>query len=274
VIASDLDGDGILDLAVTCPDAAKVHVYLGEKGAFSALPPLDLPGTNPDAAAAGEVDGDGKSDLVVANVGGGTVLLLRGKGDGSFEDAVEIGKCGGASSVVLADPDGDGLLDIAASCTLWDAVLALRSSGAGSWDPTLYESGRLPVTLAAADLTGDGRGDLAAGDSGSRGITVLPADGPEPPAGLFRRGEVSNDGRLDISDAVQTLLFLFGGGREPACRDAADATDDGSVDITDPIYTLNYLFLGGREIPAPGPSACGPDETADGLPECVEPCAA
>ena len=273
VIASDLDGDGTLDLAVACPDAAKVHVYLGEKGAFSASPPLDLPGRNPDAAAAGEVDGDGKSDLVVADLGG-TILLLRGKGDGSFEDAVEIGECGAASSIVLADPDMDGRLDIAASCTLWDAVLALRSSGAGSWDPILYESGRLPVTLAAADLTGDGLGDLAAGDTGSRSITVLPADGPEAPAGLFRRGEVSNDGRLDISDAVQTLLFLFGGGREPSCRDAADATDDGSVDITDPIYTLNYVFLGGREIPAPGPSVCGPDETPDGLPECVEPCAA
>ena len=86
----------------------------------------------------------------------------------------------------------------------------------------------------------------------------------------FRRGEVNLDGRVDISDAVRTLSFLFLGGAPIGCMDAADSDDNGNVNITDPIYLLNHLFLGGRELPPPGIDACGEDPSADEL----EPCGA
>lgn len=90
----------------------------------------------------------------------------------------------------------------------------------------------------------------------------------------FVRGEANSDKRIDISDPVFTLSFLFLGGVEPRCFDALDSDNDGILNITDPIYTLNFLFLGGPSIPPPYPD-CGPDFGPEDLLECADsPCSA
>jgi len=91
----------------------------------------------------------------------------------------------------------------------------------------------------------------------------------EPPPGGFRRGDANGDLAVDISDAVTTLGYLFTGGVEPPCLDAADANDDGALDISDAVTSLGYLFTGGVAPPTPGPEACGPDPTADPLGACA-----
>ncbi|MGQ9590550.1 MAG: alpha-2-macroglobulin family protein [Planctomycetota bacterium] len=78
----------------------------------------------------------------------------------------------------------------------------------------------------------------------------------------FVRGDSTDDGKVDISDAVTALAYLFLGGAAPDCLDASDANDDGTLNITDPIYLLGYLFLGGPAPPAPFPEA-GEDPTRD-----------
>ena len=65
----------------------------------------------------------------------------------------------------------------------------------------------------------------------------------------FQRGDANADGRLDLSDAITVLSFLFTGGIEPTCRRSADVNDDGEVNITGPIRLLGHLFLGD---PPPG----------------------
>jgi hypothetical protein len=90
-------------------------------------------------------------------------------------------------------------------------------------------------------------------------ITVL------PDIATFVRADSNDDFRIDLSDAVSTLSFLFLGGREPRCPDAADYNDDGAIDLSDAIGTLQFLFLDGRRhppAPYPGP---GTDPTADFL---------
>ena len=81
----------------------------------------------------------------------------------------------------------------------------------------------------------------------------------------FIRADSNVDGETDISDAVRTLMFLFQGASDPPCLSAADSNDDGYIDISDAIHTLNDLFIPGTAIPDPGPFACGPDPTPDGL---------
>ncbi len=93
-----------------------------------------------------------------------------------------------------------------------------------------------------------------------------------PPAALFRRGDANDDGEIDISDTVRVLLRLFGGNAGLLCEDAADSNDDGTIDISDAAYILESLFLGGTLPPAPGPSDCGPDPTADTLSDCEAAC--
>jgi hypothetical protein len=85
-----------------------------------------------------------------------------------------------------------------------------------------------------------------------------------PPPRFFLRGDVDSSGSIDISDAVKLLNFLFIGGGEPACMDAADLNDRGSVDISGAISILNFLFLGGPAPKVPFPFK-GIDPTEDSL---------
>ena len=64
---------------------------------------------------------------------------------------------------------------------------------------------------------------------------------------------------MDLADAMHVLSFLFLGGPEPSCMEAANPVDVSGVDITDGIYILNWLFLGGSPLPSPGPFDSGPD---------------
>ena len=92
------------------------------------------------------------------------------------------------------------------------------------------------------------------------------------PDGRFRRGHINEDGRLDISDPIGLLGYLFLGGTVAPCPDATDANDDGKVDLSDAVYLLTFLFLGGTPPPEPGPDSCGLDPSADALGECEVPC--
>jgi len=85
---------------------------------------------------------------------------------------------------------------------------------------------------------------------------------------VFQRGDADRNGVLEISDAIRTLKFLFTGGTEMHCYDAADANDDGEVEIGDPIFLLSYLYGGGADPKAPY-GACGPDPTPDPI-DCDE----
>ncbi|MGE4631745.1 MAG: hypothetical protein AAEJ47_01785, partial [Planctomycetota bacterium] len=71
------------------------------------------------------------------------------------------------------------------------------------------------------------------------------------------RGDVNADGMHDISDAVSSLEYLFGGGGV-ACEASADANNDDQIDIADAIFLLSYLFSGGLVPEDPFP-ACGQD---------------
>jgi len=81
----------------------------------------------------------------------------------------------------------------------------------------------------------------------------------------FVRGDTNLDRKVEISDPISTLAFLFQDrAAKFQCADAMDADDDGAVNITDAVITLQFLFLGGKPPVAPYPD-CGGDTTPDGL---------
>jgi len=84
------------------------------------------------------------------------------------------------------------------------------------------------------------------------------------PGVVFLRADTNESGRVDISDAIATLTFLFLGGPDPACHDRMDANDDGRLDLTDGVFTLEFLFFRGAAPPPPFP-APGRDPSADAL---------
>ena len=108
------------------------------------------------------------------------------------------------------------------------------------------------------ELLGNSAGE---GTVGPRNALVCGSGGGRQ----FRRGDVNEDGGTNLADAVATFNFLFLGGDEPPCLDAADTNDaDDALNLTDGVYLLNFLFLGGDAPPAPGPFDCGPE--GDGSP--------
>ena len=63
-------------------------------------------------------------------------------------------------------------------------------------------------------------------------LLVLPVG--ELRAVEFLRADSNSDGKVSISDAYFTLVFLLNGGQRPECEDAADTNGDGTVNISEP----------------------------------------
>ena len=61
---------------------------------------------------------------------------------------------------------------------------------------------------------------------------------------------------MNISDSQSVFGYLFLGRAEPSCRDSADVNADGKLDISDGIRLLQFLFSGGAQPSAPYPE-CG-----------------
>jgi hypothetical protein len=62
---------------------------------------------------------------------------------------------------------------------------------------------------------------------------------------VYLSGDVNYDGKLNVSDAIYLVNYLFKGGPKPHPMEAGDADRDGKVSVSDVIYLINYLFKGG-----------------------------
>lgn len=129
-----------------------------------------------ESVAVADVNGDGKLDLLVANscttstnCTDGTVAVLLGNGDGTFQTAVTYDSGAPfATGIAVADVNGDGTPDLlvadfcASSSNCNGAVAVLLGNGDGTFQTAvIYDSGGyLAVAVAAADVNGDGKPDL------------------------------------------------------------------------------------------------------------------
>ncbi|MGA9509722.1 MAG: FG-GAP-like repeat-containing protein [Candidatus Sulfotelmatobacter sp.] len=242
VALADVNGDGHLDILVAnqcvspsgCSSSG-VAVLLGNgDGTFQPGVSFGVAGSNAYSIVAADVNGDGKVDLVVAeqcssnnNCNAGSVAVLLGNGDGTFQSSVDYNSGGlYAFGVAVADLNGDGHPDLVVSnycisnsnCT-YGTVDVLLGNGDGTFQSAVsYNSGGYYSRfVTVADLNADGKPDLIVislcnnynnCDLGSVGVLLGNGDGTFQAASSYSAGgqnaysvaaaDVNSDGKLDV----------------------------------------------------------------------------
>ena len=231
--------------------------YLEDRTVPTFLAPVNYAaGTAPAAIAVGDLNADGKQDIVVANnVSVGTVSTLLGNGDGTFQAPVSSRDGIAPSSIVVADFNGDGKLDVATTSTSSTLVNVLMGNGDGTFQaPVWYLLGTYANHMTVGDFNGDGHPDLAADSTGYGGTifvlknagdgTFLPAQSYAAGAGAMdvRVADLNNDGKLDlvvanqVSDGTITTLLGNGDGTFQAGR----STSAGSAPYRETVGDFNH----------------------------------
>ena len=208
-------------------------------GSFTFNPGVDLTvGTSPYMAAIGDLDGDGKPDIVVSNKSSSLVTVYRNISTSgsitasSFATALTFTVDASTTNVKVADIDGDGKLDIITTHSTTARVNVLRNTstvGTISFAArVIVSAGTKPYEVVIADFDGDGRPDIATADLGIDSIAVI--------------RNVSTSGTIVSGSFSAAVKYQTGHG--PVSIEAADVDGDGKTDIivsNDSTTTISVL---------------------------------
>lgn len=177
----DLDGDGRLDISVACYNSDVISIFRnttvnGLINANSFSSKVDIPsGDGPNGIFSGDIDGDGKPDLMITNYNANTVSAFRNTASpgslttGSFAARVDFdtGQIGDGQGVDMGDINGDGKPDLVVSNELSNTISIYRNQAvSGNFSSNTFApkldlvTGSEPREVRIADLDGDGKSDI------------------------------------------------------------------------------------------------------------------
>ena len=293
----DYNGDGNLDVVVSEGSAgptqpAVLRLLIGDgAGGFGAPINISPSGLCPTATTpgcvsgtgpvrAGDVNKDGKLDIVTANNWSRNLTVILGNGDGTFMlPGTNYALPFEGRSVALGDLNGDGDLDLiwGTSATVNNVRVRLGSGDGTFGAPGDFSDGGINTNdMEVADLNGDGNMDLVVSNRDGGGISVMLGDGlgglgaptTYPLAGTPRSvtiGDLNGDGRPDLAASVsstnQVAVLLAAGvpgsfgtvvnypaGSVPHDVAAADFDGDGNLDLATANNNTNNAVVNGDNV--------------------------
>jgi len=286
VVASDLNGDGKPDLIVTHPSDSTLSVLLNTTTPGAATPSFATrktfaTGSNPTCVTAGDVNGDGKPDLIVVGSSSYTIsalinITVPGAATPNFAAQQSFGTANSSTSVTSADVNGDGKPDlIVATFGSIDNTVSVLLNTTPPPTATLnfanaqqFSTGHAH-TVVTADFNGDGKADLVSANSQDNSVSVLlNATAPGATAPSFQPQQTFAVGAADYSPAVGD----FNGDGKPDI--VVGNTSDNTISVllnttapgaTTPSFASQTTFAVGS-FPI---SVAVADFNGDGLPDVV-----
>ncbi len=198
IVQNDFNSDGNQDLAIVNQATNNLTILLGKgDGTFTEAngsPISSGIGNGPVAIAAGDLNGDAKSDLAVVNQTDNTVSVLLNNGDATFtasaSSPLQTGAGTSPTSVAIADFNQDGLADIAVTNGGANSFSVFAGISGGlftlAFQPPAGPVGSTPTATVAGTFATGGFPDVAITNdvSGAAGdVTVVLS-----PASLFANG--------------------------------------------------------------------------------------
>lgn len=264
VAAGDLDGDGKPELLISYDTPGSVDVYRNTSvaGILSFASKVNfVSGSGSYGMTLGDMDGDGKPELLVANrLGSGSVAVFRNTssvGALSFAAKQEFAADDGTSSIAVGDIDGDGKPDLATANLNASNVSLLKNlstPGTVSFQPPVdFAVGAIIGNSVMGDFDQDGKPDLALSRlnsnffsvfrgtvppfSPSQSILSLSADTVQSGVTMTATLHLKDPGGADLSLSGQTVMFSLQGGG------STTGTFNATVDNGDGTYSA--VFTGG-----------------------------
>ncbi len=232
----DFNNDGIEDLVVA--NGGHVGVLLGNgDGTFQTQ--ATYPGAlTPSAIVVGDFNRDGIQDVAVADYQNDAVVVLIGKGDGSFPKSQPPSYPVGTKtmnygipnywpqSIAAGDFNNDGIPDLVTANLTAGNVSILLGKGDGTFAfQSIWPVGKHPESVSVGDFNDDGVQDLAVGNELSGNVSVLMGQGGGAFAsqisypigsGVYSLaiGDMNGDGKRDLvtSNTNSTVSLLLGKG--------------------------------------------------------------
>jgi uncharacterized protein (TIGR03437 family) len=302
VATADFNNDGKMDFAVA-DHTAKIAVFLNKGDGTFAEPEYYTHGKSFSSLVALDVDNDGRVDLVALDSELHLVATFFNTGNGVFSGPRNSSATG--DKMIAADLNEDGKLDLVVWQKSGSSVGIMLGRGDGYFQaPLLLQISGAVSTVAAADLNGDGLGDLLV-TSDDHGLDIFMNTGlaqffrtgtylaGSPYTGGITVADFDRDGRLDVAVAAGStpgISMLKGRGDGtftvyakyedivyPMVLVAVDIDGDGAPDVVSGSRALTlYRNNGTGAFPDPsvlydysGSSIAVADLNGDGRPDFV-----
>lgn len=301
VAIADFDGDGQLDLVVTANSPQQIHVYDNQStsGSLAFVAAFTVPtSTFPNGIAAGDLDGDGKPEILAPMTDANDLLIFLNQSSPSsfdFAAAVDFPVGNTPDEAALADFDLDGRLDVAVNNRGDDTIsLYINASTPGTLSFATrqdFACGPDPTDVAAGDVDEDGRPDVVVTNSDDK-LSIL--EGAATSSGvilelvkslttgdlpfLLAIGDLDGNGLLDLAtgnhDGTSASIFLNAQPTATAadhlllCEVALTPTAGEFIEIVNPTasaVSLEHYYLADDDAYAhvpedsPGPSILASD---------------